>query len=431
MSSRIRARPAQEETPSAPGAPSAPGTPSAPSSRFVALLAVASGIAVADNYYLQPLLALVGKDLGAGVGAVGGVAALALLGYALGLLLVVPLGDIVDRRPLVVGILGLTTVSLATMALAPSIVVLALAAFGVGLTSVVAQVLVPYAASLADDASRGRVVGTVMSGILAGIVGARVVAGLMGQALGWRAVYAAATGLTATLLVVLLRQLPREQHRHRRNGRPDVPYRDVLLGVGRLAREVPGLGLRALYGACGFGVFSAVWTTLSFHLHDEFGLGPAALAVVALLGVGGAVLAPKVGKVAGAGHETAVTGTAYALLLVGAALLMFGGSSLPLLLVALIVIDLGVQAGHVANLGVVYALVPHARSRVTTVYMTSLFLGGATGSLLAGQAYARVGWSGVVGLCVGFAAVAMTTWLARLVVRAPRSFEEPWPDAVA
>ena len=408
MSTPTRVRPAPEETPSAPGAPSVP------SARFVGLLAVASGVAVADNYYLQPVLALVGRDLGVGVGALSVVASLALLGYALGLLLVVPLGDIVDRRPLLVGILSLTTAALATMALAPSVPVLAVAAFFVGLTSVAAQLLVPYAASLADDASRGRVVGTVMSGVLVGIVSARVVAGFLGQAAGWRVVFATATVLTLALLLGLARWLPAERHRHRRNGRADVPYRTVLLGVWQLARSVSGLRLRALYGACGFGVYSAVWTALSFHLHDAFGLGPAAVALIALLGIGGAVCVPVVGRIAGAGREHAVTGTAYVVLLLGAGLLSLGGSSLPMLLVALVVLDLGVQASHVANLSVVYTLVPEARSRATTVYMTTVFLGGATGSVVSGQLYGAVGWSGVVGLCVGLAAVALTVWLVRL-----------------
>lgn len=399
--------------------PSAPVASSNPSSRFVGLLAVASGVAVADNYYLQPVLALIGRNLGAGVGALAVVVSLALFGYALGLLLVVPLGDIVDRRPLLVGILSLTTAALATMALAPSIPVLGVAAFFVGLTSVSAQLLVPYAASLADDASRGRIVGTVMSGVLAGIVGARVIAGFLGQALGWRAVFATATVLTLGLLLGLARWLPAERHRHRRNGRADVPYRTVLHGVWQLARQVPGLRLRALYGACGFGAYSAVWTALSFHLHDAFGLGPAAVALIALLGIAGAVCVPVVGRIAGAGREHAVTGTSYAVLLLGAALLSFGGSSLPMLLIALVVLDLGVQASHVANLSVVYTLVPDARSRATTVYMTTVFLGGATGSVLSGQVYASVGWSGVVELCVGLAAVALTVWLARLRVRRP------------
>ncbi|MCW2605357.1 MAG: arabinose efflux permease family protein [Frankiales bacterium] len=193
------------------GDPTTTATPSGPGTRLVPLLAVASGVAVADNYYLQPLLAVMSRDLGVGVGALGGVAALALLGYALGLLLVVPLGDVVDRRVLVSVILSGTTVSLAAVALAPSVAVLAGAAFGVGLSSVVAQVLVPYAASLADDASRGRVVGTVFAGILTGIVGARVVAGLATGVVGWRGVYAGAAGLTLLLLVVLLRRLPAER----------------------------------------------------------------------------------------------------------------------------------------------------------------------------------------------------------------------------
>ena len=412
-----------------PGPSAIPTPPGA--RRLVPLLAVASGLAVADNYYLQPLLALIGADLGASSVAVGAVAALALLGYALGLLLVVPLGDIVDRRPLVAGTLGLTTLALAAMTAAPSVPVLAVAAFGIGLTSVVAQVLVPYAASLADDLSRGRVVGAMMSGILTGIVGARVAAALVGAELGWRAVYAGATGLTAALLVVLLRRLPAETSRHRRNGRADVPYREVLAGVGRLARSSSTLRWRSFYGFCGFGVFSAVWTTLAFHLRDQYGLGTGWLAAIALLGIAGAVLSPRAGRLADRGHTAAVTAAAYALLLVGTLLLAVGGTSMAALLVGLVAVDLAIQAGHVANLGVVYALAPHARSRVTTVYMTTVFAGGAVGSLSAATTYGAMGWGGVAAFCALLALAALVGCATQLPVLAPRALDEPYPEAVA
>ena len=404
--------------------------PQATGRSLVPLLALASGIAVADNYYLQPLLALIGRDLGVGVGAMGAVSALALLGYAVGLLLVVPLGDVVDRRPLVTGVLGLTTTSLAAMAVAPSVAVLGVAAFGVGLTSVVAQVLVPYAVSLADDATRGRVAGTMMSGILVGILGARVVAGLLGGAVGWRLVYAGAAGLTGALLLVLLRRLPAETVRHRRNGRPDVPYRQVLASVVRLAREQKGLRVRAAYGFCGFAVFSSVWTTLAFHLRDAYGLGPVAVAAIAVLGIGGALVSPRAGAVADRGHVTAVTGASYAALLLSIGLLALGGTSLPLLVAGLVVMDLAIQSGHVASLGVVYRLAPQARSRATTVYMTTVFAGGATGSLLSAAAYGARGWSGVCAVSAVFAVGALALWLRRLHVGAPLSLDEPYPESV-
>jgi predicted MFS family arabinose efflux permease len=416
------------------GLPDATATPS-PGSRagvsLVPLLAVASGTAVAGNYFLQPLLALVGADLRADVGTLGAVASVALLGYALGLLLVVPLGDVVDRRPLVVGMLAITTAALAGAALAPSVALLAMAVFLLGLSSVVAQVLVPYAASLATDEARTRVVGTVMAGVLTGILAARVVAGLLGGQLGWRAVFAAAAGATAALAVVLSRRLPAEPHRHRRNGRPDVPYREVLAGVARLARQTPALRLRALYGACGFGVFSAVWTTLAFQLRDAHGLGATAVALVALLGVAGALASPRAGRLADRGHGTVVTGAAYAGLLAAAGLLTLGDGRLAVLLLGLVVMDVAVQAGHLANLGVVYAVAADARSRATTVYMTSVFAGGAVGSLAAATAYAVAGWPGVTAVCAALAGTALAVWLSRLPLPAPGGLDEPYPEAVA
>ena len=260
-------------------------TPAAPRTALVPLLAAASGIAVADNYYLQPLLALIARDLGVGIGAMGVVSSLALLGYALGLLLVVPLGDVVDRRPLVTGVLGITTASLLTMAVAPSVGVLAVATFGVGLTSVVAQVLVPYAAQPGRRRlSRPGRRQTMMSGILTGILGARVVAGCWVTPSGGASCTPAPPGLTGSLLLVLLRRLPAETDRHRRNGRPDVPYREVLARVGAWPGCTRACRVRAAYGFCGFGVFSAVWTSLAFHLRDAYGLGPSAVAAVAVLG---------------------------------------------------------------------------------------------------------------------------------------------------
>lgn len=420
MTTPTAGRTADAATPQAPAAPVS----------LVPLLAAGAGVAVADNYYLQPLLALIGRDLGVGVGVLGLVSALAMLGYALGLLLVVPLGDLVDRRTLVTGILGLTTVSLGAMTLAPSAGVLAVAAFSVGVTSVVAQVLMPYAVSLADEVSRGRVAGTMMSGVLGGILAARVVSALAGGTLGWRAVYAGATGLTAALLVVLLRRLPAEPARHRRNGRADVPYREVLAGVARLARDEPGLRVRGAYGFCGFAVFSAIWTTLAFHLHDAYCLGTWVVGAVALLGLAGVLLAPRAGALADRGHSTAVTGASYAALLLGTGLLALGATSLPLLLLGIVVCDVALNSGHVANLGAVYRLAPGARSRATTVYMTTVFLGGAVGSLLAAWAYGRTGWSGTAAVCAAFAAAALASWLVRLPVRAPRILDEAFPETV-
>ena len=423
MTAPALGRPAAAATPTVPVGPALPS--------LVPVLAVASGTAVAGNYLLQPVLALVSADLGVPVGALGAVAATALLGYALGLLLVVPLGDVVDRRPLVVGMLAVTSAALAVAALAPSAAVLAAALFVVGLTSVVAQVLVPYAASLADDASRTRVVGTVMAGILTGILGARVVAGLLGGELGWRAVPAVVGVLTAVLAAALWRRLPAEVHRHRRNGRPDVPYREVLAGVLRLARTAPVLRVRALYGACGFGVFSAVWTTLAFQLRDAHGLGATTVAVVALLGVAGAWASPRAGRLADRGHGTVVSGAAFAGLLLGAGVLALGDGRLLLLLVGLVVVDVSVQAGHMANLGVVYAVAGEARSRATTVYMTCVFAGGAAGSLAAATAYGAGGWTAVAGVCAVLGGAALVVWAVRLPLGVPDRLDEPFPESVA
>ncbi len=405
--------------------------PPLPGPSLVPLLALGSGIAVADNYYLQPLLALIGRDLGVGVGAMGVVSSLALLGYALGLLLVVPLGDVVDRRPLVTGVLGITTASLLAMAVAPSVAVLAVATFGVGLTSVVAQVLVPYAVSLADDASRGRVAGTMMSGILTGILGARVVAGLLGDAVGWRLVYAGAAGLTGALLLLLLRRLPSETDRHRRNGRPGRPLpRGAGRGSGgsRGSTRACACGRRTASAASASSPPSGPRSRSTCATRTASGRAPSPPSRCSASR--GAVVSPRAGAVADRGHVTAVTGGSYALLLASAGLLALGGSSLPLLVVGLVAMDLAVQSGHVASLGVVYRTAPEARSGATTVYMTSVFGGGAIGSVLAASAYGALGWSGVSAVAALFAAGALGLWLRRLSVGAPVELDEQYPESV-
>ena len=291
----------------------APGvtTLAAPRTDLVPLLALGSGIAVADNYYLQPLLALIGRDLGVGVGAMGVVSSLALLGYALGLLLVVPLGDVVDRRPLVTGVLGITTASLVAMAFAPSVAVLAVATFGVGLTSVVAQVLVPYAVSLADDASRGRVAGTMMSGILTGILGARVVAGCSAtrSAGGWST--PAPPGSPARCCCCCCAGC-----------RPRPTATGATAGpTSPTARCWPASGgSPASTRACACGRRTASAASVSSPpsgrrwpstCATRTASGPSAVAAVAVLGVAGAVVSPRAGAVADRGHVTAVTGGSY------------------------------------------------------------------------------------------------------------------------
>lgn len=404
----------------------APDSPVLLSRRLVLLLALGAGVGVANNYYLQPLLELIGRDLTGSVSALGVVATLAQLGYALGLVLLVPLGDMVDRRRLILVLLGITTVALLGVAAAPSLPVLAGVVLGLGASGVVAQVLLPYAATLADDRSRSSVVGTLLSGLLLGIVAARTIGGLLGGALGWRGTYLLAAGATVGLALMLAKVLPAEAPR------PRLRYRALLASVGAMLREEPLLRRRSFYGAMGFGTFSAFWTTVAFLLADSYGFGPGAVGALALLGVAGAGTSLVAGRLEDRGHAVAMTLTGLVGITASAGLLWLGGTHLGALVAGAVLLDVSVQLAHVANQGVAFRLRPAARSRVSTAYMTSVFLGGAAGSLLSALAYSHYGWDGVCLLIAALGLASLTVALPALSLRRPmRLWDEQFPESVA
>jgi len=321
-----------------------------------------------------------------------------------------------DRRPLVFTILGGSVTALLVATVAPSVDALAAVGLVIGLTSVSAQVLIPFAASLAGDAERGRVVGQVMSGLLLGILLARVASGLLGQIVGWRAVYAIAAALMVALGFVLWRELPR------------LPvaadaargsYGALLRSVGTLIREEPLLRRRMAYGALGFAAFSVLWTSLAFLLaRPPYGYGQATIGAFGLLGAAGALCASFAGRLADRGLTRPATGGFLLATFVGFGLLALGGGGQLLPLIAgVLLIDLGVQGVQVNNQGVIYRLRPEARSRITTAYMTTYFLGGALGSATAATAFTRHGWSAVCLLGAGYIVVALVIWGTEVVSR--------------
>jgi predicted MFS family arabinose efflux permease len=342
---------------------------------LVAVLAVACGLAVANLYYAQPLLhALAGAFGTTPVGA-GMVVTLTQLGYAAGLLFLVPLGDRLDRRSLVVVILVLAAISLAGSALANGLQVFELMALAVGCTSVVAQVLVPLAADLATPDRRGQVVGTVMSGLLIGILLSRTLSGLVASVAGWRTVYWLAALAMVLLAATLRLVLPAD--------RPcgSMGYPALLRSTARLVREEPVLRRRALLGALGFAAFSALWTTIAFLLSGPpYHYGLAVIGLFGLVGAAGAVCASFAGRLADAGWARPAT-LAFAVSVGAAFLLLVPGRSLLLPLIAGIVfLDVGVQGIHITNQTLIYRLRGDAWSRITSAYMTAYFVGGAAGS---------------------------------------------------
>jgi len=386
---------------------------------LVLLLATACGLSVANTYYVQPLLDAIARDLHAGHGVAGLLVTVGQLGYAAGLVLLVPLGDLADRRRLVTAALLVAALGLAAAAVAPGIGTLGLALAAVGVTSVVAQILIPFAATLAPDAQRGRIVGSVMTGLMVGSLLSRTVAGLVAQVAGWRAMFWLGAVAMLGLAALLWRRLP--------DLAPTVTlsYRDLLRSVGTLVAREPVLRRRSLYGALAFALMSVFWTTLAFVLAaGPYGFGEASIGLFSLIGIPAAFAAPYVGRFADRGQARVATGAYLGVIALGLVLALAGAHDIVALAGAAILITGGGQALHVTNQSEIYALDPTARSRITTAYMTSFFAGGTAGSALAAAAYAASGWTAVVALGGAFAAIGLAFWLWEML-SAPRTVAAP------
>jgi predicted MFS family arabinose efflux permease len=371
------------------------------SRRMVLLLAVACGMAVANLYYAQPLLHTIADSFGVGSGTAGLVVTLGQVGYAVGLALLVPVGDLVQPRKLVPAVLGVTTVALIASAVAPSVGLLIGASLLVGLGSVAAQILVPLAATLASDEKRGQVVGTVMSGLLLGILLARTVSGFVAATGSWRTVFWVAAALTLLLVVVLSRALPVTTLK------PGVRYGGLLRSTVQLFLNEPLLRRRCALGALGMATFSVFWTSIAFllagapyHYSDEV------IGLFGLVGAAGALCATFAGRLADQGRSGLATSVFCVLIAVSFGPIAAGSTSVWWLIVGIVLLDIGVQGLQVTNQSIIYAVAPHARSRITSAYMVCYFTGGALGSALAGTVYGSAGWSGICWLGVGIGAAA-------------------------
>lgn len=375
---------------------------------LVALLAVAAGATVANLYYVQPLLPEVARSFGATPRAAGWVPVLTQLGYAVGLLLFIPLGDAVERRRLVLSLVGATAVALAAAAAAPGLAWLAGACAWVGFFTVVPHVALPLAAHLASPSERGRVIGLVMGGLLAGILLARTAAGFVGGALGWRAVYGLAALAMVALGLALARLLPHSPPEQM------LRYGPLLASLVPLVRSEPVLRQASLVGAMAFGAFSVFWTTLAFFLEGPpHHAGPEGAGLFGLVGATGALAAPLVGRLADRRGPRFASGVALTVALASFAVLAGLGRHLWGLVAGVVLLDVGVQSAHVSNLARVHALDPAARSRRNTVYMVSYFAGGALGTWLGVRAWTMGGWGGVAATGAAFVAAALLAWAPR------------------
>ncbi|EME23733.1 MFS transporter [Rhodococcus triatomae] len=377
------------------------------------LMAVATGLCAGGNYFNQPLLDSIAGALGVGQATAAVTVTVAQVSYGIGLLFLVPLGDLLDRRRLAVGLMLLAAAGQAVSGLAPSIGWLMVGTAVAGLFSVAAQVLVPFAATLAAPERRATAVGTVMSGLLVGILLARSVAGLLSGLGGWQTVYRVSAVVMVVVALALWRALPSSRERH------DLGYGGILASMARLLRDQPRLRTRSALGATSFASMGVVFATMAFLLAGEpFGLGDVAIGLVGLAGVAGAVMANAAGRLADRGLVQTTTGAGAALLCAAWGLFAVGGQVLIAFVAAMVIADMALQSVHVSNQSVIYELAPHARSRVTSVYMTSYFIGGATGSALGSVAWAARGWAGVCLLGLALAVVSVAVWLLDLRVAA-------------
>jgi predicted MFS family arabinose efflux permease len=374
---------------------------------LVGLLAVGSGMTVANLYYDQPLLSSLSQVFHLDTATAGVLITVTQIGYVVGMLFLVPLGDRLEKRRLISLLLAVATVALAVAGFATSFPMLFAASLVSGATSVVAQILVPYAASLAPDHTRGRIVGRVMSGLLAGILLSRTVSSLVSDVAGWRYVYFGSAVLMALLALALRVALPQQAPT------TSLAYGQVLRSMFRLVRTHPALLRRGLYQAAMYAAFSAFWTTVSFVLTGpRFHYSPIGVGVFALVGAAGAAVAPLAGRWADRELARPVTGIAFVVAALAFAVAGFGQRQIILIALAGILIDVAVQTTLILGQHTIYRLDAGARSRLNSAFMAVFFAGGALGSQLGSLAYHAAGWTGVSVLGSALPLIALAYWMS-------------------
>ncbi|BAY43999.1 major facilitator superfamily MFS_1 [Scytonema sp. HK-05] len=376
--------------------------------KLVWIMAITSGAAAANLYYNQPLLAVIAQSLQAPSHATGWIPIVTQIGYALGIFLLVPLGDLMEKRRLILTMLVLTSVALVAAAVSLNLAWLLVASLAIGITTITPQLIVPFAAQLAKPQQRGRVVGTVMSGLLIGILLARTVSGFVGASFGWREMYWLASGLMIVLAVVLSRMLPKSQPSLR------VSYPQLIGSLFKLIRQQPILREASLAGAMSFGAFSAFWSTLVFFLaQPPYHYGSEVTGLFGLVGVVGAAAAPIVGKIADKRNPKLTVGLGLVITSLSFLIFWVFGYHVLGLIAGVILLDLGVQTTMVSNQARIYSLPSDFHSRLNALYITFYFIGGALGSFLGAYGWSRWQWHGVCAMALIMLGVAFTTFIKR------------------
>lgn len=373
---------------------------------LIILLSISCGLTAANLYYCQPLLQEMSNALHLSSREIGIVPALTQLGYAAGLLLFIPFGDRLPRKPLVTTLLLLEIVSLLTASFSSTLFLLAMASLAIGIFTVVPQILVPYAAQASPPKLRGATIGKIQSGLLVGILLSRSVSGYVGEHYSWRAMFGLAAGGMLLLVLILSYKLPESR------GHSDLSYFKLLKSVWTFLKSHPALQVSCLTGASLFACFSVFWATLSFLLNTpRFHLGPEATGLFGLVGLAGALAAPSAGKLAHSRGPRFMVGVMLILVLLAYIIYYCAGYSLWGLVIGVVMMDLGVQAGHISNQTRIFAIAPSASSRINTAYMVSYFLGGSLGALLGTYAWSVGRWHAVCITGLGFIFIGLASHL--------------------
>lgn len=358
---------------------------------LILLLAVSCGLIVANLYYSQPLVGPIREATGISAGLSGLIVTMTQLGYAAGLLFLVPLSDLIENRRLTLSILFIAIIGLVVAPMAKNTGLFFVAAILIGIGSVAAQVLVPFAAHLASPEERGKAIGNVMSGLLLGIMLARPTASLITGYLGWKAVFYLSAVIMIVLVIVLNKLLPK------RNPNPTDSYRSIIISLLHLISTIPLLRRRAFYQAALFGSFSLFWTVVPLYLSQHFNLNQKEIALFGFAGVAGAVAAPIAGRLADRGYSRILTGVAFFLAAFSFVLthVLTGDKEVSLFLfcAGAVLLDMAVSGNLVLGQQAIYSLGDEIRGRVNGLFMAVFFLGGAAGSALGGWAYAQGSWN--------------------------------------
>lgn len=384
--------------------------------RLTLLFSITCALAVANVYFAQPLLDSIAQSLAVEPAKIGGVVSATQLGYALGLLFIVPLGDLVNRKTLMLTQLVLSAVALAVVGMAQQWTTLLASLVTVGLLAVVVQVVVAYAAALASPEQRGQAVGTVTSGIVLGILLARLTAGLIADFAGWRSVYFASSGLMLIAAALLWKTVPVTPET-----RQTTSYLGLLRSLFTLLLNERLLQVRGVLALLIFAAFSALWTSMVLPLSAEpLALSHTQIGLFGLAGIAGALAASRAGRWADRGLGQRVTGLSLLLLTLSWLPTAFMHTSLSSVVIGVILLDFAVQAVHVTNQSLIFAARPDAQSRLVAAYMCFYSLGSALGAGAATYVYAQWGWGAVCVLGASISGVALLFWSVTVRVSPPR-----------